>query len=286
MARRFRTLLLAGAVLLVSCAAANAAPRGTATGAAKAEAPPPVPVLGPDTSIEVPASDWLELLPIVIPERDGLYQRKDWFRKGGNLVATPSQDNTSVLTIPVIPRGSYQVEVKFMTASATGYVYIALPCGTSSVALALCDRASKSAYDAARQDGTQPLQGFSGLEAIEGKSADANNTGRQLSLQPKEVHTVQATVERDDDRRTVVITATLDGKQILRWSGKQELLFAVYQRHKQHIALASRHVTVSFSSVRLKMLSGAKAYAELPSKQREPVKAGKGRIKIRRVGPR
>ena len=286
MACRFRILVLVGAVLFVSCLPANAARRTTSKGADKAEAPPPVPVLGPDTSIELPAADWIELLPIVIPERDGLYERKDWLRKGNNLVAMPTSDNTSVLTIPVVPRGNYQLEVKFMTASATGYVYIALPCGTSSVALALCDRESKSAYDAAKQDGTQPIQGFSGLEAIEGKSAAANGTGRKLSLEPKEVHTVQATVERDDDRGKVTITATLNGKQIIRWSGKQELLFAVYQRHKQHIALASRHVSVMFSSARLKMLSEGKAYAELPSKRREPVKAGKGRIKIRRVGPR
>lgn len=286
MARRFRTLLLAGAVLLVSAPLAEAARRATAKDAAEAEAPPAVPVLGPDTSIELPAADWVELLPLVIPERDGLYQRKDWLRKGNDLIAMPTSDNTSVLTIPVVPRGNYQLEVTFMTASATGYVYVALPCGTSSIALALCDRASKSAYDAAKQDGAQPLQGFSGLEVIEGKSAADNGTGRKLSLEPKKVYTVQVTVERHDDHGTVTIAATLDGKQIVRWRGKQEVLLSVYQRHKKHIALASRHVTVSFSSIRLKMLSDGKAYAELPSKRRQPVKAGKGRIKIRRVGPR
>jgi len=284
MARRFQTLLLASAVLLVSVPLAEAARRATAKGAAEAEAPPPMPVLGPDTSIELPAADWVELLPLVIPERDGLYERKDWLRKGNNLVAMPTSDNTSVLTLPVVPRGNYQLEVKFMTASATGYVYVALPCGTSSVALALCDRESKSAYDG-KQDGTEVVQGFSGLEVIEGKSAAANGTGRILTLEPKKVYTVQATVERNDDYGTVTITATLNGEQIVRWRGKQEVLFSVYQRHKKHIALASRHVTVSFSSVRLKMLSDGKAYAELPSKRRPPVKAGKGRIKIRRVRP-
>jgi len=283
MTRRCRMLLLAGAVLLVLGPAADAASKTGAKPAAKSEEPAPVPTLGPQDSVELPAADWIELLALVIPERDGLYDRKDWRRDGKGLLTTPQADDTSVLTIPVVPRGNYQLEVKFMVASATGYVYIALPCGTTSVSLALCDRKSQSAYDGNEQ-GAAVVQGFSGLQAIEGKNTFANATGRKLTLEPKQVHTAQATVERDDDYGTVTITATLDGEQIVRWSGKQEVLFSVYQRHKKHFALAAKHVPVSFSSVRLKMLSG-KAFAELPEKRKEPPKAGSGRIKIRRVVP-
>jgi hypothetical protein len=283
MARRLQTRLAAAVVLLALCPAVGAAPRVPAKRTAKTATPPAVTAVGRNDSIELPADDWINLLPIVIPERDDLYTRKDWQRAGNALLTAPGQDSTAVLTIPVVPRGSYQLEVTFMPATGNGYTYIILPAGEGSGTLALCDKDSRSAYEG-NQQGAETIQGISGLEAIEGKNACANGTGRKFALLPKTVHTVQATVNRDDDRGRVTITATLNGKQFVRWTGKQELLFAVYQRHKKHLGIAARHGAVSFRSARLKMLSG-KAYAELPDKRKQPPKVGSGRIKIRRTAP-
>ncbi len=277
MDRRFQTLVLAGAVLVAVGCAADAAAKAPEKKAESA----PVRVLGPQDSIELPTGDWVEVLPFVVPARDALYHasRKEWERQGSKIVTVPKGDGTSVLTIPVVPRGSYQLEVEFMAASADGYVHIFLPAGTGSTALALCDKASKAAYNA--QPG-EAVYGISGLEAIDGKNAHANGTGRKLTLQAKEVHTAQVTVNRDDDKGQVAITAALDGKRVVRWRGKQEVLFSVYQRHKKHLGLAVKAMPVSFASVRLKMLSG-KAFAELPEKRKGPGKTTGTRFKIRRI---
>jgi len=246
-----------------------------------------VPVLGPEDSIELPAGDWVELLPLVIPDRDGLFQdtRKEWKRQGSSIITMPKDGSTAVLTIPVVPRGSYELQVTFTAASAAGYVYVFLPAGDGSTALALCDRESKAFEYASVEGEPEGLDGISGLEAIDGKFAAKNSTARRITLQAKTPHMARLTVNRDDDRDLVTITAKLDGTQILRWAGKQEALLAVHQRHKKHLGLAAREMPVSFGSVRLKMLSG-KAYAELPAKRQRPPKAGKGRIKIRRIVPR
>ena len=279
MTRRFQTLLLAGAVLLVLCSAADAA----AKAAAKSAESSPGPGLGPEESIELPAGDWVEVLPFVIPARDGLFKsgREEWKRQGSNITTAPRGYGASVLTIPVVPRGSYQLEVKFATASANGYVHIFLPAGKSSLALALCDEASRAAYST---EPDEAVHGFSGLETIDGKNAHANGTGRKLTLPAKRIHIAEATVKRDDDKGRVTIIATLDGKRVVRWSGKQEVLLAVNQRHRRHLGLAVKEMRVLFASVRLKMLSG-KAHAELPEKQKPPGKATGLRFKIRRGAP-
>lgn len=280
MTRRFQVLLLAGAVLLALCSAADAA----AKAAAKSAKSVPGPGLGPGESIELPAGDWVEVLPFVVPARDGLFKsgREEWKRQGSNIITAPRGQGASVLVIPVVPRGSYQLEVKFVTASADGYVHIFLPAGKSSIALALCDEASRAAYS------TEPggaVQGISGLEAIDGKNAHANGTGRKLTLPAKKSHVAEATVKRDDDKGRVTITATLDGERVVRWSGKQEALLAVHQRHRKHLGLAVKAMPVSFTSVRLKMLSG-KAHTELPEKPKPPGKTPGGlRFKIRRAAP-
>jgi len=279
MTRRFQTLLLAGAVLLVLCSAADAAAKAAAKSAKSA----PGPGLGPEESIELPAGDWVEVLPFVIPARDGLFKsgQEEWKRRGSNIITVPRGYGASVLTIPVVPRGSYQLEVKFVTASANGYVHIFLPAGKGSTALVLCDKASRAAYT------TKPdedVYGFSGLEAIDGKNAHANGTGRKLTLPAKKIYVAEVTVKRDDDKGRVTITATLNGKRVVRWSGKQEVLLAARQRHRRHLGLAVKEMPVSFASVRLKMLSG-KAHAELPEKQKPPGKPTGLRFKIRRVAP-
>jgi hypothetical protein len=71
-----------------------------------------------------PALTWLDLMPLVRPERDAV--RGSWQKSGDELWIDASEAN-NVLTLPVVPKGDYELEVSFTRERGESDVVIYVP---------------------------------------------------------------------------------------------------------------------------------------------------------------
>ncbi|MCX5675742.1 MAG: hypothetical protein NTX87_12110 [Planctomycetota bacterium] len=224
----------------------SAAPEPPRTGP-PAKAPPPA------AGDALPAGQWLDVLKYVDTNKDPTTGSLPvgWQRQGATVVCTNPGYGSSRLAIPVMPQGSYELQVRFALAHAHGDVGIFLPAGAGSVMLQV--------------DGS----GVSGLEYVNGSSAYSNGTGTNTTLAVNRIYTVDIRVTLTGDQAEIL--AALDSKPLLRWQGPQTALSPYYAMDHRCLGLYAYYTTATFGSLRLKMLSGdARLYKPEPPKPAAP----------------
>ena len=197
----------------------------------------------------LPAGQWLDVLKYVDTSKDPTTGSLPvgWQRQGATVVCSNLAYGSSRIAIPVMPQGSYELQVKFALAHSHGDAGIFLPAGARSVML--------------RINGS----GVSGLEYVNESSAYSNGTGTNTTLAIGRVYTVDIRVTLTGDQAEIL--AALDSKPLVRWSGPQTALSPYYAMDRRCLGLFAYYCTATFGSVRLKMLSGeARLYKPEPPK--------------------
>jgi hypothetical protein len=231
----------AQATLAMSKLDASAAPEPPRTGPA-GKAPPAA-------DDPLPAGQWIDVLKYVDTSKDPTTGSlpANWQRQGAPVVCTTPGYNSSRIAVPVMPQGSYELQVKFALARSHGEVGIFLPAGAGSVMLQI--------------DSSGP----SGLQYVNDQSVYANATGTSTTLAVNRIYTVDVRVTLTGDEAEIL--AALDSKPLVRWSGPQTALSPYYPMDRRCLGLCAYYTTATFGSVRLKMLSGeARLYKPEPPK--------------------
>jgi len=182
---------------------------------------------------------WMDVLKLVDPARDTIRGRWEQTKAG---LLTDAVGPHAVIEIPIDPSGNYELEVKFVRLAGSEDVGVTFPVGPNHAGLGL-----------AWYKGT-----ITGLVEINGKGARDNETCvNPGGLSNNCVYTVVVRVMTAEDKAQ--ITATLDGKPLVKWAGPQKALsvpFFVRLRNPKCVGLSAFSSRVLFQSVRLKMLSG------------------------------
>jgi hypothetical protein len=187
-------------------------------------------------------STWIELIPLVDPDKDAPVGK--WRREGGALVTVDS-GRLGRIMLPVVPKGSYELVVRFVRSAGDDTVGLLLPVGSTGACLQLSGWHGRA----------------SGLEEIDGKDAASNpTTVRPGSLQNGRQYALAVRVLVRGDQAEIAVT--LDGKPYTRWRGSQASL---HQRGDLSLPQAgcpglvgcnARERGVVFRGARLRMLSG------------------------------
>jgi len=184
--------------------------------------------------------EWIDVLKLVDGEKHAVHGQ--WERKGEALHSGVStkKGGTPRLMIPVTPRGSYQLRVRFMRQSGERAVWIILPAGQSVVTLGLGSG-----------------KGYHGLAYINGKGASDNETTvRPGTLTTNREHHLNVNVLVSAGKARIAVD--LDGKNIILWEGQQSSLSGhrlLQLPDPKCLGLAAWSPTV-FTEAKLCMLSG------------------------------
>jgi len=214
----------------------------TRTGApAKAGAAAPAAA----TSDTLAANQWHDVLKYVDTNKDPVFGTMPvgWRRDGKTIVCSNSgysSSSESKITVPVMPQGSYDLQVKFALNHSHGSAGVYLPLGTTSVMLRVCGA------------------GTSGLEYINGNSAYSNGTGTPTTLGLNLIHTIDVRVTVTGDRASIL--ATLNGKPLVNWSGPQTDLSPYSTVDRRCLGLHAYYTTVTYGLLRMRPAQEARLY--------------------------
>jgi hypothetical protein len=181
--------------------------------------------------------DWVDLLGLIQPRRDAADGR--WQMKKGRLLIR--DEGRARLALPVRPRGSYELDIRFTRARGDRDVVVMLPVAERAVSLVMSGWGNE----------------ITGLHTIAGQGGDRNpSTVKRGGFENKVEHRLRITVKVEKDK--AAIRVLLDEKKLIDWSGPVESLDA------PHWGLAARRrpglgvldVTVAFHQVRIRMLDG------------------------------
>jgi hypothetical protein len=186
-------------------------------------------------------SQWIDLLKLIDPEKDAVTGK--WERTKAGLATPATGEARSRVQIPLMPSGSYDLEVKFVRVSGHEDVALCLPAGSGSVTLIM------SAWDG---------NNVSGLGLVNGRNGNQNETTvKPGALANGHLYTAFIRVAVDNTRAD--ITITLDGKPYIKWAGPQQGLSPDASwglRNTRCVGLGACNSEVVFHSVGLRMLSG------------------------------
>jgi hypothetical protein len=196
-----------------------------------------------DTSTS--AGLWIDLLKRLATTKDlamvGTWQRTDsgWTGSG----TTGSQGGT--IQVPLVPRGDYELEIRFVETVGNGGVWFHLPVPDTTKAACMLALGGWS-------------NSVTALELIEGKYGTSNPTTTKLPLEPRHIYLLQARVTLANDQ--VTIAAVLDGKPLLKWTGPASSLavypsWAIPQPKCLGLGVGAKS-TAAFISARMRMLNG------------------------------
>jgi len=184
-------------------------------------------------------SQWIDLLRLIDTQRHVVAGK--WERTNAGL-ATDAPTATHWWTeVPLMPSGSYELEVKFVRVSGWD-VAVGLPAGSAAVTFVMAGWA-----------GT-----VSGLETVNGREIDSNET----SVKPGRLesgHLYTADIRVQVSQGNVDIKITLDGKPYIKWTGLQKALSPSTPwgvRNSKCVGLGACSAKVVFQSARLRVLSG------------------------------
>ena len=189
------------------------------------------------------AKQWHDVLKYVDTNKDPVFGTMPigWRRDQGTIVCTNSgYDSESKITIPVMPQGGYDLQLRLAMGHTHGNAGIYLPVGAGSVML--------------RLNGSGP----SGLEYVNGRSAYANGTGTSTTFAINRVYTVDVRVTLTGDQAAIV--ATIDGKPLVNWSGSQSVLSPYNNVDIRCLGLHAYYTTVTYGSLRMRPAQDARIY--------------------------
>ena len=188
----------------------------------------------------IPASEWIELLKYVDPDKHG--KGGKWQREDGVLVGSAAIFNR--ITIPVSPRGDYSVRVAFSRhRGGSNYqaFFVIFPVGNTQAAFMIDGQQGKAA----------------GLSSVRGKLLASGTTPYEQSLlKINTPHAVEVHVKHDG-RTAARIVCKLDGKEIVAYRGPWSALSTDREiLRKDCIGVGSYWSKVFLRSVKLYMPSG------------------------------
>ena len=143
------------------------------------------------------------------------------------------------LALPVEPKGEYELEVRFTRKTGANDLSVILPVGPTCTMLL-----------------TKPLKG--GLELVAGSDWFQNPTQYESALPPGKTHTLHITV-RQPAPGTTRITVEANDQALTQYEGPTDALSlrdSWALPRKGQLGLGAHYATVTFHSVRLRMLSG------------------------------
>ena len=195
----------------------------------------------------IPARQWVELLPRVNLERDRV--AGDWAIQG-KTVSTTAAILFSRIMLPVKVEGEYDLQVSFSVHQGTAReANVILPVGAHHTLLVMGGFAGGDLYC---------------LDLVDGQFGDFNGTARRVAqLVPEHLYTLSVEVREQGEHAT--IQASLDGKPLIRWQGKEESLSLrgvndVPQQRR--LGLFAQASFVTFQSAKLRMVSGKASWVD------------------------
>ncbi len=204
---------------------------------AKTEQPPPARFFVPETG-------WVDVLTFVNPTTHAF--EGHWTRDGKELTGTGVPDLASIV-IPVVPRGSYDLEIRFTRRAGDWDVVVMLPVGPR------CCWVLLSAWHG-------ELHGLSG---IPGPDLRGNPVTKYPGiLNNSQRYLLNASVRVEGKEASVAVS--LDGVPLLTWKGLQESLAERRGWTGSNwdsaacrcFGVGGKEVAVTFHSVRLRMITG------------------------------
>jgi RNA polymerase sigma factor (sigma-70 family) len=182
-------------------------------------------------------ASWQDLMKTIDVERDRVGQGI-WRMKQGKLVGYPAGHGAR-LRIPIVPKGNYELRVRWEPKSDDAGAFFILPHGDRMASFDIL-----SAY------------GSAGLGDLNGVRSDVNETNKKVKVEGGKVYTVTVQVKYDDTQFHML--ARIDGEVIVDWEGKRvevsHEFFAPPRPASVGLAIANQSST--FHSVELRMLSG------------------------------
>ena len=182
------------------------------------------------------SGEWGDLLSMVDPQKHTVAPQ--WRLQDGELDVLPAGPPAR-LTIPVLPKGDYDLKLEFTRNDGFSTIGVVLPVGSRQCLLAINYRG-----------------GPSGVETIAGRRADNNPSTFVGALANDRRYTLEVAVRLDDDQAAV--TAELDGRPFLFYRGPARSLDLDHEWRlpcRQCLGLVTQSGAV-FHSVELKMVSG------------------------------
>ncbi len=226
------------------------------------EHPKPMAKKTPKSSPPGPASRTLsipdgvsaDLMKQIDPKKHRL--TGEWLFRGGKLAGTPGPTGTAGIHIPVLPTGSYEVQMDFARTGGDGMIGLLLPVGQQRCLIVLDCR-----------------PGVHGIDMVAGQRADNNSTTARGAIQTGRTYRLQIKVVPEESEAS--ITVSLDDRPLVFYRGPAQDL----QLHKDFtirgvtgMALLSR-CSVAIHSLELRPRSGQVLLTEEPaSKTTKPTK--------------
>jgi hypothetical protein len=190
------------------------------------------------------ANQWHDLMKYIDTNKDPVFGNMPigWRREQGAIACSNSgYSSESKISVPVMPQGSYDLQVKFAISGSTyGHVGIFLPAGAGATVLRL------------------DCSGQSGLNYVNGRNASYNGTGTPTMLTVRRVYTVEVRVTLTGDQASIV--ATLDGKPLVQWSGSQTALSPAESMDMRCMGLHTYYTSSTFGSLRMRPAQEARIY--------------------------
>jgi hypothetical protein len=167
----------------------------------------------------------------------------DWKSADGAISTPGAIGKPSFLLLPVTIKGGYDLAVEFTRLRGVGFIGFVLPVGATQCDIEL------SAYS-----------GYcSGIQAINGIAVQSNIISRRPgTLSNGQKHSVVISVRLKD--ATASITAVLDGRPYVGWTGNQSSLTSLLNpvcdlQNPQCPKIGSSRDPAVFHSIKMKMLS-------------------------------
>jgi len=209
-----------------------------------------------DRPHQFPLRQWIDVLKLVDPARDAV--KGNWSRTGAEVACEP--EDFSRLELPVTIDGSYDLEVEFTRADGNGDVNTIFSVGSHRCMLML------SVHSGAASE----------LAIVDGH--DINDPKNPVVTRPGTLdngHRCRALVSvRILSGGRASVDVSLNGKPYLpHWEGDPSALSLSADwalRSTKHLGIAAYHNSVTFHSVRLRMISGQASFDATPTESKKP----------------
>ncbi len=196
--------------------------------------------------LSVPEGGTADLFKQIDPKKHRL--TGDWIFRGGRLVGIPGPGGTAGLHIPVLPRGSYEIQMDFTRTGGEGMIGLLVPVGGQRCVVVLDCR-----------------PGIHGIDMVAGQRADNNPTTARGAIQTGRTYKLEIKVVPEDAEAS--ITVHLDERPWLFYRGPAQDL----QLHKEFtiragggLALLTR-CSVAIHSLQLRPRSGQVLLLDSPA---------------------
>ncbi len=186
----------------------------------------------------------IDLLTHIDPARDELVGTWRTDTLTGDL-SVASSDQFPRLSIPIIPLGSYKLDIKLKRTAGTENLAFHLPTGNSSVMLVF-------------GQSDQPFTILDNIDQTAGADVDSDAAGKlSEELQNDTEHAISIQVKLTGNR--VSISASLNGQPYASWSGPTNVLKISRDwklNNPKALGLIAQNSTVEYSQISLTMLNG------------------------------